>query len=136
MSGKYIIIKVVHLAGHGFKDTSSVRLQAMLFELFRRPARPTLVVDKAERSLVRRLDMFLLTFGCVSQGTQLVLSVMVLEGTNSPDSHQVLSSPSKPLSSVQSSHPNTSRFLDQSNISNAYVSGMKEDLKLYGNQLN
>lgn len=26
--------------------------------------------------------------------------------------------------------------LDQSNISNAYVSGMQEDLKLYGNQLN
>jgi len=29
-----------------------------------------------------------------------------------------------------------SRFLDQSNISNAYVSGMKEDLHLYGNELN
>lgn len=27
-------------------------------------------------------------------------------------------------------------FLDQSNITNAYVSGMKEDLSLYGNQLN
>ncbi|KAE9379948.1 MFS general substrate transporter [Stipitochalara longipes BDJ] len=30
----------------------------------------------------------------------------------------------------------TFKYLDQSNISNAYVSGMKEDLKLYGNQLN
>jgi len=28
------------------------------------------------------------------------------------------------------------KFLDQTNISNAYVSGMKEDLSLYGNQLN
>jgi len=28
------------------------------------------------------------------------------------------------------------RFLDQTNIQNAYVSGMKEDLHLYGNELN
>ncbi|KAE8444737.1 hypothetical protein EG329_014297 [Mollisiaceae sp. DMI_Dod_QoI] len=28
------------------------------------------------------------------------------------------------------------KYLDQQNISNAYVSGMKEDLKLYGNELN
>jgi hypothetical protein len=28
------------------------------------------------------------------------------------------------------------KYLDQTNISNAYVSGMKEDLHLYGNQLN
>ncbi|KAE9984846.1 hypothetical protein EG328_008248 [Venturia inaequalis] len=30
----------------------------------------------------------------------------------------------------------TFKYLDQTNISNAYVSGMKEDLNLYGNQLN
>lgn len=28
------------------------------------------------------------------------------------------------------------KYLDQANINNAYVSGMKEDLGLYGNQLN
>ncbi|KAL1595462.1 hypothetical protein SLS59_008395 [Nothophoma quercina] len=28
------------------------------------------------------------------------------------------------------------KYIDQTNISNAYVSGMKEDLKLYGNELN
>ncbi|CCH45851.1 putative transporter SEO1 [Wickerhamomyces ciferrii] len=28
------------------------------------------------------------------------------------------------------------KFLDQTNITNAYVSGMKEDLSLYGNELN
>ncbi|GAD95623.1 pantothenate transporter, putative [Paecilomyces variotii No. 5] len=28
------------------------------------------------------------------------------------------------------------KYLDQTNITNAYVSGMKEDLKLYGNELN
>lgn len=50
-----------------------------------------------ERQLVRRLDLFLMTFGCVSQ---------------------------------------VIKYLDQSNISNAYVSGMKEDLGLYGNELN
>ncbi|KZF23089.1 MFS general substrate transporter [Xylona heveae TC161] len=55
-----------------------------------------------ERDLVRRLDIFLMTFGCISQA--LVLCKY--------------------------------RYLDQQNISNAYVSGMKEDLKLYGNQLN
>ncbi|KAL7940488.1 allantoate permease [Trichoderma barbatum] len=53
--------------------------------------------SKEERSLVRRLDIFLLTFGCFSQ---------------------------------------IIKSLDQANISNAYVSGMKEDLNLYGNELN
>ncbi|KAH6972066.1 major facilitator superfamily domain-containing protein [Ilyonectria sp. MPI-CAGE-AT-0026] len=50
-----------------------------------------------ERAFVRRLDFFLLTFGCLSQ---------------------------------------VIKFLDQTNISTAYVSGMKEDLELYGNELN
>ncbi|KAJ5097989.1 allantoate permease [Penicillium argentinense] len=50
-----------------------------------------------EKALVRRLDMFLLTFGCLSQ---------------------------------------VIKYLDQQNINNAYVSGMQEDLNLYGNQLN
>ncbi|RFU24354.1 hypothetical protein B7463_g11988, partial [Scytalidium lignicola] len=50
-----------------------------------------------EKALVRRLDIFLLTFGCLSQ---------------------------------------VIKYLDQQNINNAYVSGMKEDLKLYGNELN
>ncbi|KAJ7126191.1 retrograde regulation protein 2 [Mycena epipterygia] len=50
-----------------------------------------------ERSLVIRLDCFLMVFGCVSQ---------------------------------------VIKYLDQQNISQAYVSGMKEDLDLNGNQLN
>ncbi|KAH8810652.1 major facilitator superfamily domain-containing protein [Xylogone sp. PMI_703] len=50
-----------------------------------------------EKALVRKLDIFLLTFGCISQ---------------------------------------VIKYLDQQNINNAYVSGMKEDLKLYGNELN
>ncbi|KAJ9627640.1 hypothetical protein H2203_002852 [Taxawa tesnikishii (nom. ined.)] len=50
-----------------------------------------------ERSLVRRLDIFLMTFGCISQ---------------------------------------VIKYLDQQNINNAYVSGMKEDLDLNGNELN
>ena len=29
-----------------------------------------------------------------------------------------------------------SRYLDQTNISSAYVSGMREDLGLYGDELN
>lgn len=50
-----------------------------------------------EKDLVRRLDIFLMTFGCISQ---------------------------------------VIKYLDQQNINNAYVSGMKEDLSLYGNELN
>ncbi|KAI1337605.1 major facilitator superfamily transporter [Xylariaceae sp. FL0016] len=50
-----------------------------------------------ERDLVRRLDIFLMLFGCVSQ---------------------------------------VIKYLDQQNINNAYVSGMKEDLALYGDELN
>ncbi|KHE80311.1 MFS general substrate transporter [Neurospora crassa] len=58
--------------------------------------------DESERSplekdLVQRLDVFLLTFGCISQ---------------------------------------VRTYLDQTNISSAYVSGMKEDLQLNGNELN
>ncbi|CAC9892999.1 unnamed protein product, partial [Aureobasidium pullulans] len=57
-----------------------------------RKAKPAIQIEHRsaeEKALVRRLDMFLLTFGCISQ-----------------------------------------------NINNAYVSGMKEDLNLYGNELN
>ncbi|KAJ5760323.1 Major facilitator superfamily domain general substrate transporter [Penicillium odoratum] len=50
-----------------------------------------------EKALVRRLDTFLLTFGCLSQ---------------------------------------VIKYLDQQNINNAYVSGMMEDLNLYGDELN
>ncbi|KAK7419051.1 hypothetical protein QQX98_003553 [Neonectria punicea] len=50
-----------------------------------------------ERAFVRRLDLFLMTFGCISQ---------------------------------------VIKFLDQTNITTAYVSGMKEDLGLYQNELN
>ncbi|PVH72913.1 putative allantoate permease [Cadophora sp. DSE1049] len=52
---------------------------------------------KAEKNMVLRLDIFLMTFGCISQ---------------------------------------VIKYLDQQNINNAYVSGMKEDLNLYGNELN
>ncbi|KAK2616998.1 hypothetical protein QQS21_000087 [Conoideocrella luteorostrata] len=63
-----------------------------------KPPQPLMpAASKEERSLVRRLDMFLLTFGCISQ---------------------------------------IIKFLDQSNINNAYVSGMKEQLSLNGNELN
>ncbi|KAF7557695.1 hypothetical protein G7Z17_g397 [Cylindrodendrum hubeiense] len=50
-----------------------------------------------ERAFVRRLDLFLMTFGCISQ---------------------------------------VIKYLDQTNITTAYVSGMKEDLGLLGNELN
>jgi MFS family permease len=41
------------------------------------------------------------------------------------------------LAIVVEKEPNLSnRYLDQQNINNAYVSGMKEDLNLYGNELN
>lgn len=53
--------------------------------------------SELERDLVRRLDIFLLAFGCISQ---------------------------------------VIKYLDQTNISSAYVSGMKEDLGLYGDELN
>ncbi|PGG96121.1 hypothetical protein AJ79_09718 [Helicocarpus griseus UAMH5409] len=55
------------------------------------------VRSSEEKALVRRLDIFLLTFGCISQ---------------------------------------VIKYLDQQNINNAYVSGMKEDLNLYGEELN
>ncbi|EME79424.1 uncharacterized protein MYCFIDRAFT_87346 [Pseudocercospora fijiensis CIRAD86] len=53
--------------------------------------------SKEEKAFVRRLDIFLMTFGCISQ---------------------------------------VIKYLDQQNINNAYVSGMQEDLELYGDELN
>ncbi|KAJ9101218.1 hypothetical protein QFC21_003437 [Naganishia friedmannii] len=53
--------------------------------------------SKEERAFVRRLDLFLMTYGCLSQ---------------------------------------VIKYLDQTNISSAYVSGMKEDLNMYGNEYN
>ncbi|KAJ7167417.1 major facilitator superfamily domain-containing protein [Mycena crocata] len=72
-----------------------------LFNPFRRSNTETQPVQHVrtpeERSLVLRLDCFLMVFGCVSQ---------------------------------------VIKYLDQQNISQAYVSGMKEDLELNGNELN
>lgn len=59
--------------------------------------RPTQKASLLERDLVRRLDIFLMTFGCFSQ---------------------------------------IIKYLDQTNISSAYVSGMREDLGLFGDELN
>ncbi|KAJ7104469.1 major facilitator superfamily domain-containing protein [Mycena belliarum] len=74
-----------------------------LFNPFRRVAKDEEakatqhVRTSEERSLVIRLDCFLMVFGCVSQ---------------------------------------VIKYLDQQNINQAYVSGMKEDLNLNGNELN
>ncbi|KAI2766822.1 hypothetical protein DTO012A8_7972 [Penicillium roqueforti] len=68
------------------------------FKMFRRKASTNVDFrSPEEKALVRRLDMFLMTFGCLSQ---------------------------------------VIKYLDQQNINNAYVSGMKEDLNLLGNELN
>ncbi|KAK3318729.1 major facilitator superfamily transporter [Apodospora peruviana] len=71
----------------GWKDTALGRL-AIAKKHHRTPE---------ERALVRRLDLFLMTFGFASQ---------------------------------------VIKYLDQTNINNAYISGMKEDLDLRGNELN
>lgn len=69
------------------------------FNLFRRRKESTPAFERSpeEKALVRRLDTFFLTFGCLSQ---------------------------------------IIKYLDQQNINNAYVSGMQEDLHLYGDELN
>lgn len=68
-----------------------------------------------EKDLVRRLDIFLMTFGC-SKCSAVVLCLLCQD----PDICYLVSQIIK--------------YLDQTNISNAYVSGMKEDLGLYGNE--
>lgn len=70
------------------------------FNMFRRTpseSAPAFERSSEEKALVRRLDTFFLTFGCLSQ---------------------------------------IIKYLDQQNINNAYVSGMQEDLHLYGDELN
>ncbi|KAJ5127926.1 hypothetical protein N7448_008705 [Penicillium atrosanguineum] len=70
------------------------------FNMFRRTpseSAPAFERSPEEKALVRRLDTFFLTFGCLSQ---------------------------------------IIKYLDQQNINNAYVSGMQEDLHLYGDELN
>ncbi|KAI0479066.1 major facilitator superfamily transporter [Xylariaceae sp. FL0804] len=92
-----ILLEALHPApalGHGQLSSSTTRAEMR----FGRPA-ATQPHERTpeERDLVRRLDIFLMAFGCVSQ---------------------------------------VIKYLDQQNINNAYVSGMKEDLHLDGNQLN
>lgn len=70
-------------------------------------------ISTDEKALVRRLDAFLLTFGCLSQGMHRIL----------PPSYWCTNKP-------------VIKYLDQQNINNAYVSGMEEDLHLDGNDLN
>jgi hypothetical protein len=93
-----------------------------------------------ERSLVRRLDIFLMTFGCVSQGEHFfggaAITVSRLMDCTLFQSSSV--SFRRVLEFYDLSELRLMRIidLDQQNISNAYVSGMKEDLHLEGNELN
>ena len=66
-----------------------------------------------ERKMLRKLDFFLLSF----------CSIMC-------KCHAVI----KTHACVLMPHEVFLKYLDQSNINNAYVSGMKEDLQLFGNQ--
>lgn len=72
--------------------------------------------DPAERKLVRKIDFFILTFCCLSYFLNYVsqLTSPVIELANLTHHAQ----------------------LDRSNLANAYVSGMKEDLGFHGDQLN
>lgn len=87
----------------------------------------------AEKSLVRRLDIFLMTFGCISQGKYWTGSEAVRLVLTKSGSYQVSC---KFVHWTEIEYSQFPRYLDQSNISNAYVSGMKEDLNLVGNELN
>lgn len=71
--------------------------------------------DPAERKLVRKIDFFILSFCCLSYFLNYVSSRRM--------GHIRM----KGLTIVQ---------LDRSNLNNAYVSGMKEDLNFKGDQLN
>lgn len=69
--------------------------------------------DPAERRLVRKIDFFILSFCCLSyllNYVSVTCSVTRLA--------------------------NTCIQLDRTNLANAYVSGMKEDLGFQGDQLN
>ncbi|KAF9264491.1 MFS general substrate transporter [Marasmius fiardii PR-910] len=90
-SSLFSTAKGTHADSGSTKDDLDVEVQDTLTEE-EQAAR-----TKLERSLVFRLDCFLMVFGCVSQ---------------------------------------IIKYLDQQNINQAYVSGMKEDLALYGNELN
>ena len=70
-----------------------------------------------ERALVRRLDLFLMTFGFASQGNYLLVH-LDYPGNKHLTWFTVI------------------KYLDQTNIKNAYISGMKEDVGLFGNELN
>jgi len=67
-----------------------------------------------ERVLVQKIDFFILTFCCLSYFTNYVRNYVLVRLSES-------------LLQCQ---------LDRSNLTNAYVSGMKEDLSFKGNQLN
>lgn len=88
------------LEGDEQASSSTPLLHSSRMKLFgSRPAimAPAPERTKEEKAFVRRLDLFLMTFGCLSQ---------------------------------------VIKYLDQQNINNAYVSGMQEDLNLYGDELN
>lgn len=71
----------------------------------------------SERRLVRKIDFFILTFCCLSY---LVNYVSI----------------SRPCRLWVGNLRLTGEQLDRTNLANAYVSGMKEELAFEGNQLN
>lgn len=76
-----------------------------------------------ERALVAKIDWFILTFCCVSYFTNYVSL------DNSATVH-----PPSPETGIY--RLTLARQLDRSNLANAYVSGMKEELGFVGNQYN
>lgn len=89
----------------GFKDNKVAAVVVSVFDWY--PSH----YPQNERRLLRKLDLAILVFGCLS-------------------CEQIIDSMCALLTLV------FCRFLGQQNITNAFVSGMREDLGAYGNELN
>lgn len=82
---------------------------------------------KEEREFVRRLDIFLMTFGCISQVIKYLDQQNINVSTNYLGTRCL---------SPRGYRPSSPKHKWLTILQNAYVSGMKEDLSLYGNELN
>ncbi|KAF5988816.1 transporter protein [Fusarium bulbicola] len=85
---------------------------------------------KEERRLLRKLDLVILVFGSLSCESRILLT------SQCTNSYQSFAASVPLLARTWHYADSLLKFLGQQNITNAYVSGMREDLNAFGNELN
>ena len=92
--------------------------------------------SKAERTLLLKIDWFILSYCCLMVRFVYRIPSGKAELNEGAPSISRIVSLAECLLQTRNDAPFSIPDLDRSNVSNAYVSGMKQDLHMYGTEFN